>query len=58
MLEMFGSENILLDSPEAAGSNEGPISLDDVISDPAQREVVQRIQRGLLGRHSTDGDTR
>jgi DNA-binding transcriptional MerR regulator len=58
LLEMFGSENIVLHSPEVQAGNEGSISLDDVISDPAQREVVQRIQRGLLGRHSTDGDIR
>lgn len=54
LLEMFGTG--MLPPPGDGMADMGSMSLDDVITDPAQREVVRRLQRAMLADPTADGD--
>lgn len=61
LLEFFDEQQMEImepsvDAAEGDGGLTGAISLDDLIPDPAQREVVLRVQRELSTRSSHDAE--
>lgn len=57
LLDQFDEQAISdLEADTAGFGSQMPVLLEDVIPDPAQREVVLRVQRALLARMTVTGD--